>query len=118
MWVWGISLLLLGHAFVHTVWRTYGPKSSWLLVHAGESVLTSLSTTLFIAAALGFGRAGLGLLIHHGGWRPVAVVSALASLLLLALFWSNNLFVGAAIDVAIVVAVLWAQWPPPVLVGS
>jgi hypothetical protein len=118
IWVWGISLLLLGHAFVHAVWRTYGPKTSWLLANVGESTLTSLSTILFVAAAIGFGLAGLGLLIHHGWWPPVAVVSALASLLLLVLFWSDNLFVGAAIDVAVVVAVLWAQWPPQILVGS
>jgi hypothetical protein len=118
MWGWGIGLLLLGHAFVHAVWRTYGPKTSWLLANATESALASLSTALFVAGAVGFGLAGGGLLVHQGWWRPVAVVSAVVSLLLLGLFWNKGLFVGAAIDVALLVAILWAQWPRQIFVGS
>jgi len=95
-----------------------GLKTSWLLANVGESMLTSLSTALFVAAAIGFGLPGLGLLIHHGWWRPVAVASAFVSLLLFALFWNSNLFVDAAIDAATIVGVLSAQWPPQVLVGS
>jgi hypothetical protein len=114
MWTWGIGLLLLGHAFVHAVWRTYGPKTSWLLANVKGSTLASVSTALFIAGAIGFGLAGLGLLIHRGWWQPVAVVSSIISLLLLAIFWNKGLFVGAAIDVAVLVAILWLKWPSQV----
>jgi hypothetical protein len=43
MWVWMIGLLLLGHGFIHAVWRTYGPKVSWLLPNASAPMLAALS---------------------------------------------------------------------------
>jgi hypothetical protein len=73
--------------------------------------LTSLSTTLFVVAAVGFGLAGFGLLAHQGWWRPVAVISSVVSLTLLVLFWNNGLFVGAALDLAVLAVVLWLHWP-------
>jgi hypothetical protein len=114
MWVWVIGLLLLGHAFVHAVWRTYGPKTSWLFALAAPSALSSMSTVLFVASAIGFGLAGLALLLHWSWWRPVAVISAVVSLVLLFVFWRNNLFVGAALDIAVLVSVLWLHWPPQI----
>ena len=111
MWVWGIALLLMGHAFVHAVWRTYGPKVSWLLPDASAPVLTSLSTMLFVVAAVGFSLAGFGMLAHHAWWQPVAVISSVVSLALLVVFWNNGLFVGAALDLAVLAAVLWLHWP-------
>jgi hypothetical protein len=117
MWVWGIGLLLLGHAFVHAVWRTYGPKVSWILPNASAPSLASLSTTLFILGAVGFSLAGLGLLIHQSWWRPVALVSAVVSLALLVTFWHNGLFVGAAIDLAVLAAILWLRWPTQIFAG-
>lgn len=117
MWVWVVGLLLLGHAFVHAVWRTYGPKTSSLLANAAPSTLASLSTVLFVAAAIGFGLAGFALLLHQGWWRAVAAVSAVVSLVLLVIFWRNSLFAGAALDLAVLVTVLWLHWPPQAFGG-
>ena len=110
-WRLGIGLFLLGHAFVHARWRTYGPKTSFLLPNLGGSSLRSLSTTLFVASAIGFGIAGFIVLFGQAWWRPLAVVSSLISLALLVLFWNRGLIVGAAIDVGVLVAVLWLRWP-------
>ena len=87
-WRLGIGLFLLGHAFVHARWRTYGPKASVLLPNLGEASRTSLSTALFVASAIGFGIAGF-----------------------IVLFWKRGLTVGAAIDIGVLVAVLWLRWP-------
>jgi hypothetical protein len=113
-----IGLLLLGHGFIHAVWRTYGPKVSWLLPNASAPMLAALSTTLFILGAIGFGLAGVGLLVNQDWWRPVAVVSALVSLALLVLFWNNGLAVGAAIDLAVLAAILWVHWPAQIFARS
>lgn len=114
MWVWVIGLFLLGHAFVHAVWRTYGPKTSWLLANASPSTLTSLSTTLFIISAIGFALAGFALLFHQGWWKAIAIISSVFSLLLFVIFWGRGLIVGTALDIAILISVLWLHWPPQV----
>ncbi len=110
-WRVGLGLFLLGHAFVHAVWHTCGPKTSLLLPNLVASSLRSLSTTLFVASAIGFGIAGLAALFGQTWWRPVAVASSLVSLALFVVFWNRGLIVGAAIDVAVLVAVLWLRWP-------
>lgn len=119
--MWGrilLGLFLFGHGFVHLNWRTYGPRTSWLLPGAGAAALRGLGATLFVLAAVGFFGATLGVFIQQGWWRPVAVASSMVSLLLLALFWNRGLIVGAAIDLAILIALLWAHWPPASRVGS
>jgi hypothetical protein len=73
---------------------------------------------LFVLASVGFVLAGLAELLGLGAWRVVAVASALDSLLLLILYWHRLLEVGVLLNVAILVALLWARWPPADLVGS
>ncbi len=73
---------------------------------------------LFVLATVGFVLAGLVELIGLGAWRVLAVASALDSLLLLILYWHRLLEVGVLLNVAILVALLWAGWPPVELVGS
>lgn len=118
MWTWGIGLLLLGHAFVHAVWRTYGPKTSWLLANSGETTQVALSTILFVMGAIGFTVAGLGVLMNRSWWQPVAVVSSVVSLLLLGIFWNRGLFVGAAIDLVLLASVWWLKWPAQVFAAQ
>lgn len=76
--------------------------------------LVALSTLGFVLAGLGiFGVAGLSAI-----WRTVAVISSCISLVLLILFWHPWLPVGVLIDIAILIALLWAKWPPISLIGS
>lgn len=117
-----VGLFFLGHGFVHARWRLWwpggGPRTSWLLSNAGEGMLRGLSSSLFVLAAIGFLAAGLGVFIQQGWWRPAAAISSVASLLLAAVFWYRGLIVGAAIDVAILIALWWLHWPPTSAVGS
>jgi hypothetical protein len=99
------------------------PERSWLLPKLGLSastvqmigiILVVLSTLGFVLAGLGiFGVAGLSVV-----WRSVAIISALISSLLLLLFWHPWLPVGVLINIATLVALLWAKWPPIDLIGS
>ena len=96
---------------------------SWLLPKLGLNaaavqwiglILVALATLDFILAVLGvFGVPGLSEV-----WRTVSVVSACVSLLLLVLFWHSWLIVGMLIDVALLIALLWVNWPSLELIGS
>lgn len=98
------------------------PERSWLLPRLGLNppavqwigiTLVALATLGFVLAGLGaFGVAGLTAI-----WRTVAVVSAGVSLLLV-LFWHPWLIVGVLIDIRILVALLWENWPSAELIGS
>ena len=99
------------------------PGRSWLLPRSGLNpaavqwigiILVALATLGFVLAGLGvFGVSGLTTI-----WRTVAVFSSCVSLLLLVLFWHLWLVVGVLIDIGILVALLWANWPSVDLIGS
>ena len=96
---------------------------SWLLLQLGLSAAAIRWTGLILVAlsTVGFVLAGLGILGLPGLsaiWRSAAVVSSCLSLLLLIIFWHPWLIVGVLIDVSILFALLWAQWPPAELMGA
>jgi hypothetical protein len=92
--------------------------NAWLPRGQGPQAMSPVGIALFVLATVGFVLAGLVELIGLGAWRVLAVASALDSLLLLILFWHRLLEVGVLLNVAILVALLWARWPPAELVGS
>jgi hypothetical protein len=87
----------------------------WLAVRMG---LTSdpariIGWLLVIVATVGFVLVGLGVLCVpglNGVWQTIAVVAAVDSLLLFALYWHSWLFVGAGINVVVLLAI-WQSWP-------
>jgi hypothetical protein len=109
--------LLIIHGFAHweitTAWGSKESASSWLLGQAG-----ALGTVLWAVTLVGFILAGLAVFIGLGIWRPLAIASAVISLVTMALFWHFSMIIGAVVDVGILVALLWAKWPQPNLVGS
>lgn len=71
-------------------------------------ILVGLSTTGFVLAGAGIlGLSGLAAL-----WRPLVVISAAISLLLLGLFWHPWLPVGVLINVGVLASLLLFNWPP------
>ena len=72
---------------------------SWLLPRLGldAAAARGFGIAMVALAALGFLLAGLGALGVPGLsaiWRPVAVVAACASLLLLIVYWQTRIMVG------------------------
>ena len=96
-------------------------ERSWLLRQLGLNtstvrwvgiILVALSTLGFVLTGLGiFGVAGLSAI-----WRPVALLSACVSLLLLITFWHRWLPVGVLIDLGVLVG-FWTGWPPESVIG-
>ena len=112
MWTWSLGIFLVLHGVTHAFWPSYGPTRSWLLGDARGA-----SVALWIAATALFAITGLALILHQPVWRTLALVAAIESLVLLVLFWDRGLFVGLAINLALLTA-LWARWPSPRLLGA
>ena len=131
-----IALFLIAHGLVHAGLAAApdpnaaeekpgafftSPERSWLLHQLSSAVVRWIGIILVALATLGFVLAGLGVFGVPGLseiWRALAVASAVFSLLLLILFWHLWLIVGVLIDIGILVALLWVDWPPVDLIGS
>jgi hypothetical protein len=111
----GASLVIHGvaHVEITRVWGARESATSWLIGKAD-----GLGNVMSMVALAGFVLAGLALLAGFGVWRPLAVAAACVSLVTIVLFWDRKMALGVAVDVAIVIAVVWAKWPGHDLVGS
>jgi hypothetical protein len=127
MWRLMLGLFLVAHGLVHlAVWalptggtdQPFDPHRSWLLGGLGKGPDHWISTALAITAAAFFIAAGYGLVGQHQVWRLLAVVAAMVSLVLIATFFNPWLVVGLGLEVAILTALLWADWPGEDLVGA
>lgn len=87
---------------------------SWLLTGLlGDIVSRVLVVVLFGVAMIGFIAAGLGLfgwLVPHSTWQILAIVSAVISLVALALFWNSfvTFFPNKIGAIVVNIATLWA----------
>ncbi len=113
-----LGLFFIVHGLIHLSFISPAPPASpggpawpFSLTHSwlglGENLLVSIGTVLVLVAAIGFVIVGLGTL----GWlvptlwiKPVAIVAAVASLLLMIIFWNTWYIVGLGLSVAIL---LW-----------
>jgi len=135
-----LRLIIAAILFVHGIGHVLGVMAalqlsnvenwssrSWLLTGLiGETASRVISFLLFLAALLGFIGAALALmgwLLPHDWWRPLSVSSAVISLIALGLFWNAfpSLFpnkIGAiAVDIAVLVGLLWLEWPTDAAIG-
>ena len=132
-----LSIFIIAHGLVHGILAaapdpadpTAKPgtfftavERSWLLPQLGLNAVTihRIGIVLVVLSTLGFVLAGLGIWGVAGLssiWRAIAIVSASISLLLLVLFWHSWLPIGVMIDIATLVALLWAKWPSTDLIG-
>lgn len=103
-------------------WRA---ARSWLATGLPASTATTVASTFWIVSLIGFVAAALafsGIVIPGEAWRPLAVVSALVSMVGIVLFWGTwplfNTFAALAMNVAVLVALLGLHWPPEALLGK
>ena len=123
-----LRILIAGAMFVHGVGHMLGfwmPARSWLFPSWGELTLRVISSTFWILAAVGFLTAllgFLGVLVPSDLWRPLAVGTALVSLLGLVLFWNTwpafNTIGALGMNIVVLVTQLWLHWPPTSMFGK
>jgi len=108
-------------------WLKGWSSHSWLLTGLlGDTAARIISVALFLAAlvgAIGTALALLGWGVPHEWWRTLAVASAAISLVAILFYWNALIFffphrVGSiSVDIAILVCLLWANWPSEVAIG-
>jgi len=123
---WFFGAFLIGHALVHVMYFLPEPPPdqtplewpfhldrSWILSNLGMSTQTgkALGIVLAVVSIVGFAATGVALLVGAGWWTGVGVVSAVASMLLLATFLQPLIALGLIID-AFVLSVIVLAWPP------
>ena len=116
----------IGHAigvaggWANSAWG--GSSHSWLLSPALGRSTAVLEGVLFLLPGVGFVVAA-GLLVGNAElWRPVALLSAALSLLVIGLFPSQlptgSTIAAVAVNVAVVVGLLILHWPTADAVGA
>jgi hypothetical protein len=106
--------------------QNWSSHSRLLTPLLGETISRIIAIILFAVSLIGFVGSALGLmgwLVPHEWWRQLAIVSAVVSLVALTLFWNAFIYlfphkVGAiAVNVAVLVGLLWANWPSEADIG-
>ena len=103
-------------------WWPINMGRSWLFSWLGlERTLTvyRIGGLLWLVGGIALVAAGLGVLgfiIPADWWRGLAISGAAVSLFMLALYFHPIMIVGTAASLAVLIALLWLQWPPMNLV--
>ena len=98
---------------------------SWLFPSLPTPTATTVASVFWILSLLGFVAAALsfwGILVPGEAWRPLAVASAIVSVVGIVLFFGTwpmfNTLAAMGMNVAALVALLWLHWPPQTLFGK
>lgn len=103
-------------------WWPVNMGRSWLLSWLGlDKTLIIYRTTglLWLAGGISLIAAGLGVfgfIVPSEWWRDLAIGGAAISLLMLVVYFHPITMIGTASSLAILIALLWAKWPPASLV--
>ena len=123
MWRFLFIAFLIAHGGVHVaIWATprpkgenapFDPSHSWLF---GSQ--RSLALVLALAAAALLVAAGLGLWAQAEWWRTVAVIGLITSFGLMVLYFHPWFLFIQAVNAALIVGLLWLDWPSKTMVGA
>jgi hypothetical protein len=127
---WLLAALLIGHGVVHVMFAAPAPAAteggldwpfdmgrSWAITGAGLdlNVVRAVGLALIAIVVGGFALAALstvGVLVPPGWWPVVVPVSAVASAVLLVLFFEPQLVLGLGIDAVLLAVVATRAWVP------
>jgi hypothetical protein len=98
---------------------------SWLIPSLTAEAATTLAGAFWIVSLIGFVIAAMsfwGVLIPGSVWRPLAVASAFVSIAGITCFLGTwpmfNTLAALAVNLAVLVAVLWLRWSSDAVLGS
>ncbi|HZD57269.1 MAG TPA: hypothetical protein VE136_11125 [Anaerolineales bacterium] len=102
-------------------WWQVNLGRSWLLSWLGleRTPVTWIGGMLWLVGGIALAAAGLGVLgfiIPTEWWRSLAIAGAAISLFMLVVYFHPLTIIGGGLSLAILVALLWAHWPPANLV--
>ncbi|HEU0296148.1 MAG TPA: hypothetical protein VFR47_25660 [Anaerolineales bacterium] len=103
-------------------WWPINMGRSWLFSWLGMDrslAVYRIGGLLWLAGGITLVAAGLGVLgfiIPTAWWRELAIGGAAISLFMLAVYFHPITIIGTASSLAVLIALLWAKWPPTNLV--
>lgn len=127
---WLLAALLIGHGLSHLMFAVPSPAAtgggpdwpfdmsrSWAITGAGLdlNLVRAIGLALIAVVVGGFALAALstvGVLVPSGWWQPAVAVSAVASAVVLVLFFEPQLVLGLGIDAVLVAVVATRSWVP------
>ena len=112
MWRLLVIAFLFGHGAIVAAQAT-GVPDSWLFEQR-----RALGVALTLTAGAAFVVAGGGLWAHAEWWRALAIAGATLSLVFFVVFFQPVILFGMALDVAVIVALAWLDWPTKSMVGA
>lgn len=111
-----------GRGLANPAWMSWPTPlgRSWLLkIVGGEGTVASwLAASLWVIGGLGFLGASVGIFAHQEWWRALTVIGALASLLVLLVYFHPMFVPVVVLNLGILTALVWFRWPSSDLVGS
>jgi hypothetical protein len=121
MWRILFIAFLIAHAAIHlAIWlpplkpdAAFDPNSSWLV--GGQR---RLAVTLAVIAAALLASGGVGLWMEGSWWRVITVAGLVTSFLLMVSFFQAWFIPIQVINAALIVALLWLDWPSEAMVGA
>ena len=123
MWRFLLIAFFLAHAGIHAaIWATPPDKAPDAPFNAGHSWLLGdqrvLAFVLGLVAAGFLLVAGIGLWAHAEWWRPTAVVGLAVSFGLMVVYFNPWFLFIQAVNAALIVGILWLDWPSKQMVGA
>ena len=127
---WLLAALLIGHGVVHVMFAVPAPAAteggpdwpfdmarSWAINGAGLdlNVVRAVGLALIAVVVGGFALAALatvGILVPSAWWQPTVAVAAVASAVLLVVFFKPQLVLGLGIDAVLLWVVAAEVWMP------
>lgn len=103
-------------------WWPVNMGRSWLLSWLGLEkalIIYRVGGLFWLAGGITLVAAGLGVLgfvVPTDWWRELAVGGAAISLFMLIIYFHPITIIGTASSLAVLIALLWAKWPPMSLV--
>jgi hypothetical protein len=115
-----------GPGVQNPAWLAWWPTAlgrSWLFarLEVEQTAASGVGGLLWLVGGVALLLAGLGVfgvLVPAEWWRALAVGGAAISLLALALYFHPYYALGVGINVAILAALLWANWPAAGVIGA
>jgi hypothetical protein len=126
MWKFVLAFFLILHGLIHLGYFSPAPadpnypfslKQSWVGPTFGlyEPQLRVIGILLGLITVIGFlvsGLATAGVVVPQSWWPAFTAIAAIASFMMLLIFWQSWLVIGVLIDVILLVAVIGMGWQP------
>jgi hypothetical protein len=123
VWRFLFIAFLIAHGGIHVaIWATpkpkdppppFDPSHSWVL---GDR--RGVALVLALVAGVALVAAGIGLWASAEWWRPVAVAGLAVSFGLMVLFFTPWFVPIQVLNAALIVGLLWLDWPSRAMVGA